>query len=500
MKIIKRIATMLLTICLIVPCFSMVALAADGVIYFTDLETKVGDTFTITGTVVARGDVVGDTTVNMSYDTNFIKFVEGDGVNADSNGGLTFTGSGDGNSDTLEFSMTFQALQEGSTRMEQGSATVSTYYGETVNCEYGYSDIVIGAGDPSKIQNTDTTATGDGSVTIDEEQYTISDAFSEMELYTGFTVGEITYGGATYKGAVQEASGLAMVYLVNSAQEGAFWMYNAEEESFSPAEEVVISDEYSIIIYDGRSEVRMPEKYEEGTLEINGKTLPIWNEPDREGFYILYAVNNEGQKSLYTYDSTEHTYQRMETPKTATTAKKAEGMWDKFSEMVSNYLIWFVVGIGCVAFLLIIFLIVMAVKLHHRNAELDDLYDEYGIDMDDKLEKVNKKDKKRNQFKKAPEDDFDDFYEDDYDDDYEDEYDDEYEDDYDKSYDEYYDDDEYEDDLADLRREFTAGRAHENLDEFYEDEDFDETIDFGKVKKRKQRKDETFEMDFIDLD
>ena len=487
MKITKRIATLLLTVCLIVPCFSVFVQAADGVIFFTDLETKVGDTFTVTGTVVAKGSVVGDVTVHMSYDTNYIRFMEGDGVNADSNGGLTFQGSGDGSSERLEFTMTFQALQEGSTRMEQGTASVSTYYGDRVDCESGYSDIVIGAGDPGKITDVSEPAGGTGSVIIDEEQYTISEEFSELEIPSGFAAAEVSYNGETYQGAVQSLCGLSMLYLVDSAQEGAFWMYDAGENSFSPVEEIMISDEYSIIVYDGRNEVKMPSKYEENEIDINGKTFPVWEDPDRSGFYILYAVNNEGHKSLYIYDSEEHTYQRMETPKTAATENKSVGMWDKIAGFITDYLIWFIVGVGCTLFLALVFLIVLAVKLRHRNLELDDLYDEYGIDSED--ENMGNQPKasggSREQLRKE---------EHEFDEDYvaEVEYEDEYDDDY-------IDEDEF-DDLADLRNEFESSEKSGNYDDYYDDEDFSDTADLGRIKKSEKVKEDTFEMDFIDLD
>ena len=54
MKFTKKIATILLSVCLIVPCFSVMALAANGVIFFSDIETSVGDEFNITGTAVVR--------------------------------------------------------------------------------------------------------------------------------------------------------------------------------------------------------------------------------------------------------------------------------------------------------------------------------------------------------------------------------------------------------------------------------------------------------------
>ena len=483
MKIIKRIATMLLAICLLVPCFATISQAADGIIFFTDLETKVGDTFTITGTVVARNSVLGDATVEMTYDTNYIRFMEGEGVNADGSGKLVFTGSGDGNSDRLEFDMTFQALQEGSTKLQQGSANVTNRSGESVDCESGFADVEIGEGDPSKILPVGKTKT----VTVEGAEYTLSEAFTESELPTGFTAGEFEFDGETFKGAVQHSSGLVAAYLIDNEQAGNFWLYYAEDGSFYPFEEIMISDTYSIIVLDGTNEVKMPEKYAEATLDINGVSFPAWAEPEREGFLIIYAVNNDGEKSLYLYDSVEHTYQRMETPKTGTTVTpKEESTLDKVLEVITDYLVWVLVGVGCLIFILVILLIVTAVKLRNRNVELDELYYEYGIDEEDDMPKVQPK---KNLFKKPLEedDDFDDYYDDE-----------EY----------YYDDEESDDDLAELREDFmTVAPKKSNLDEYYDeddyvDDDYDEDYEDESHEEEEgtTTKGDTFEMDFIDLD
>ena len=398
MKFTKKIATILLSVCLIVPCFSVMALAANGVIFFSDLETSVGDEFTITGTAVVSGDVIGDATIHMTYDPSYMRFEEGDGVNADTDGNLTFKGSGDGSSDRIEFTMKFQALQEGSTRLEQGDAMVTDSAGSSVACEEGYADVTIGAGDPSKIKDV---ASGT-SVTIDGQEYTLSGDFSDSMIPAGFTAGEITYNDSTYKGAVQEKTGLQMAYLVDGDGKGDFWMYDSSDSSFSPAEQVVISDTYSIVIFDAGSKVSMPSKYSKGNLEINGKTFEIWDEPDRDGFYVLYAVNNDGEESLYLYDSVEHTYQRMETPKSATTPdKKSASKFDAILEKISDHLIWFVAAAAVIVILLVIFLLVSVVKLHNRNRELDDLYDEYGIDLDEEEEALKAKKKEEKQEKKA---------------------------------------------------------------------------------------------------
>ena len=477
MKFTKKIATILLSVCLIVPCFSVMALAANGVIFFSDLETSVGDEFTITGTAVVSGDVIGDATIHMTYDPSYMR------VNADTDGNLTFRGSGDGSSDRIEFTMKFQALQEGSTRLEQGDAMVTDSAGSSVACEEGYADVTIGAGDPSKIKDV---ASGT-SVTIDGQEYTLSGDFSDSMIPAGFTAGEITYNDSTYKGAVQEKTGLQMAYLVDGDGKGDFWMYDSSDSSFSPAEQVVISDTYSIVIFDAGSKVSMPSKYSKGNLEINGKTFEIWDEPDRDGFYVLYAVNNDGEESLYLYDSVEHTYQRMETPKSATTPdKKSASKFDAILEKISDHLIWFVAAAAVIVILLVIFLLVSVVKLHNRNRELDDLYDEYELDDEPQRNPVKPiqpvKAEKKSQFKKRQDDDFEDDY-DDFDDDFDD--DDYYDDDFDDDY----DDEGISDDT----------RSVDEFDDYFDDDDFDSFDDYN-IKKEKRKKGDTFEMDFIDLD
>ena len=325
------------------------------------------------------------------------------------------------------------------------------------------------------------------SFLIDGQEYTLSGDFSDSMIPAGFTAGEITYNDSTYKGAVQEKTGLQMAYLVDGDGKGDFWMYDSSDSSFSPAEQVVISDTYSIVIFDAGSKVSMPSKYSKGNLEINGKTFEIWDEPDRDGFYVLYAVNNDGEESLYLYDSVEHTYQRMETPKSATTPdKKSASKFDAILEKISDHLIWFVAAAAVIVILLVIFLLVSVVKLHNRNRELDDLYDEYELDDEPQRNPVKPiqpvKAEKKSQFKKRQDDDFEDDY-DDFDDDFDD--DDYYDDDFDDDY----DDEGISDDT----------RSVDEFDDYFDDDDFDSFDDYN-IKKEKRKKGDTFEMDFIDLD
>ena len=184
--------------------------------------------------------------------------------------------------------------------------------------------------------------------------------------------------------------------------------------------------------------------------------------------------------------------------------------------------------------LLIIRLIVVSVKLRNRDIELDDLYDEYGIDLEEEEEKPapkkkNKKkaepaSKKGKKKKVVDEDDFDDYDDDEFDDGDADDEDERYDDDY--ADDDYADDDFAEEEFDEVRE---APLRTVKFDDFntitdmslYEDENFesfmmdeDEDADGDqmvddlddllserpKEKRSHSEKDDTFQVDFIDLD
>lgn len=546
MKMMKKLAVTLLAIMLVCPCFANVAFAAEGVAFFDDLETKVGDEFTVKGTVVAKNDVIGDVTIEIEYDTEYVQFISGDSGVKNSTGKITYTGSGDGSSDRITFNMTFQALAEGDTQMDQTLAEVTTNSGATVNCTMGYSAISIGEGDPSKIKDlsSDDEAESDNSensdaqtenkknpLIIGSDEYKISKDFSEAEIPSGFSAAEVTYNGKTYSGVTQATAGVNAVFATNQDGYGKFFIINSTEDDLYPLEEFVISEEYSIFILHGTEDVKMPKEYVQANIAINEVDYPVWIEPEREGFYIFYAVNNMGEKSLYLYDSVERTYQRMETPKTAESEENEVSTFEKIIAYAESNVVWIIVGAGCAIIVLLILSIVLGVKLKHRNLELDDLYDEYGIDMEDKETPAApvKNIKEEKDYLDASELE-DDYYDDEYDNDssyeYEDngyEYaDDEYE--YEYEDDEYeYEDDEYEyeddveyeyedesadyyaeDELADLRRDYAvsskSASTKSNYDSYYDDDDFEDD-DYCETRERELlRKDDTFEMNFIDLE
>lgn len=227
---------------------------------------------------------------------------------------------------------------------------------------------------------------------------------------------------------------------------------------------VEISDTYKITLLTERPDTKLPDNYVETELTLNGKTYPVWQDENKSSYYIVYAENSDGEKQLYQYDSKEGTYQRFIAPETE--QDSTSGIQGKIKGLLEGHLMQAAIGAAAVVAFLLLLVLILAVKLHRRNRELDEM-EMLGLQEDDDFENTP------SDYETDPEEiDFDDDYEDgDYEDD----------DDYEAGYDEGdYENDDYEDDYE---------------EDF--DDDFDDDDDYYDDEKDRSK---TFSMDFIDLD
>ena len=172
MKALKKIAGLVIALCLMVPIFGTAVFAADGVLMFSDPSTKVGENVGVDLVVQSGGDTVGSVSVTMSYDASVLEFVSGDGFTADGSGTLTYTGTGSGSE--LRTTVTFRALQATDTTLSVSSSSATLASGETLNLEQGSSAISISPAD-------------DGTTSVEPTASETPDAGSD----TGITVKEM---------------------------------------------------------------------------------------------------------------------------------------------------------------------------------------------------------------------------------------------------------------------------------------------------------------------
>ena len=409
MRRIKKIFVTFLAICMICPCLSVITEAATAELRFADPSTTVGAEVDVK-TKLTSASSMQSMEATLTYDKSELKFISGDNATGkDGTIKISWTGSGT----TAEFNLKFQALKEGTSNIEVSSATGTAEDGTTLEVTQGSSAVTIGAGDPSLIKEETstedtTTSTADGAVVkVNGKKYVVTSDFSEEIIPEGFKKGELTFEGSKYSVITQEASGINAMYLTEKDSDDAdFYLYNSDDGSFAPFEEVEIAKDRYIIPLMNDGKMNLPSQYQKTTLTLNGKEFDTWQDTKDAEYYIIYALNSDGEKTTYRYDTTDGTYQKYSPESQGTTSgnkNNGKGLWGKILNFVEEFLD-IVVIIAIALFLLVLLMfIVTAIKLRHRDLELDDLYDEYGIDMDEEavLKEKKKEAKKEEKAKKA---------------------------------------------------------------------------------------------------
>ncbi len=409
MKKIKKLFIVLMTLSLLIGgtgLWGNAAYAASGRIWYDDPQTAVGDEITIGATAKdAGGNAIGSVEVSMTYDTDYLRFVDGDNVTGE-DGELTLSAEGDGTSDTVEFEMTFQALKEGTTVIEVTSSAATTSAGETLTLQEGQSTVTIEEGDPSKIVEEDKKAESTGlTVDMDGSEYEVSENFTDDIIPSGFSEAEITAGGNTFTG-VKNANDVQLAYLINTEGTADFYLYDADKDAFTLFQQIKISDGTSegvyIILLQDDGTLNIPEDtYEKTSLTVNEKEYPTWQNIAKPAYYLLYAISSDGTKRLYQYDSGEGTYQRFDL---ADTSSELSGILGKIQDFVNKHFMVAAIAVGVVIVLLLLIWLINIIRIHSRNRELDDLYEEFGLYEDDEEEEepvVEKKSRKEKKQEKA---------------------------------------------------------------------------------------------------
>lgn len=389
----KKLATLVLAVCLIVPCFSMLTHAANS-IQFTDPSTKAGETVEVTCKVKREsGDAFGKVTITMKYDTSMLKFQGGTGITEDAAGTITYKGDASNEaSNTHAFTMQFTALKAGTAEITIVESSVQSLSGTTLNYTNGYSKITIAEGEGTTTvdtatepatDETNTTISGTTGIEVNGESYTITSVFPESDIPKGYEAATLDYDTTTYNVVYNANTGLYLAYLVGTDNVGKFFMYVEEDATFAPFEQIDITDSATITLLSDVSGIVLPEEYVEIVLTMNGQDFPAWNNTSNVDFYVLYAMDGNGEESLYQYDKTQGTYQRFTAPEVVADDKSDSGFIGKLTNLLENHLDYVILGTGLTIIIFVLIIIVLGIKLYNRNAELDEIYDEYDIDPED---------------------------------------------------------------------------------------------------------------------
>ncbi len=375
----KKVAVVILAVCLMLPCFSMISFAAnDGKIMFTDHNNpgvQTGSTVKVKGVVQKSRGNFGKIDITMTYDASRLNFKSGDNVTKVSSGKLQYVGDGTNvTGNRIEFYMTFEALKAGTTSIKIESATVKSVSGSVLDYEKGSSVIAITG---ETVEATGDATASDMKETIDGVTYSVATDIPSNEIPEGYVSQQLF---DKYPAIYNEKKNLYLVYMIDEQSVGRFFMYDEDNGEFAPYEEIKISGTTSIVLLANISEVQMPKMYEKTEVtSLNGYTFPAWKNAETPDFCIVYAISGSGEKGFYQMDTAEGTYQRIEIA-AVDDQVESEGWADKLNTLLQGHLDAFVIGAGAALLIFLVIIIVLSVKLFNRNAELDEIYDEYGID------------------------------------------------------------------------------------------------------------------------
>ena len=378
---IKKISLGFLTALLLAFMMGAQALAAQGEVQFSDPQTSVGEEFEITAKMTCGGVLIGDGELTLNYDPAYLEFVEGTGSKDESEGSVTLFNAGTGTETELDYTIKFKALQQGETVVEVVDSEAYLWNNATLHLTLGTSTVTIGEGDGNAAAGGTPTAKGDGpEVTIDGVKYNIVNEIPPVIIPEGFTVVSASFEGENVNALQQDASG-QQAFCVTDGKEAKLFLYSGEDGKFTPLELVQISETAYIILLrdDGGAEV--PKGFKEATLTYNDQEFPVWQNPEQEDFYLVYALNSAGEKAMYLYDKRDETYQRynpdlLSNKPAAKKTSKSSGLVGTLLDFIENHLKPFLIAIGALLLLLLIWALVLKRKVHNREVEIDDLYDE----------------------------------------------------------------------------------------------------------------------------
>lgn len=397
MKKVKKIIVSFLLMCMLCVGMTCVASATTAEFRFSDPQTSVGAEVEVTAKV-SSARALNTIQATLSYDKTKLRFISGDDATG-GDGTITISRNDENAGTSMEFNLTFQALDEGTTSIEVAKVDGIDNNGVALEVTSGSSSVSISEGDKSLIQEEDTGSVADGTeVKIGKTKYIVTDDFSDTIIPDGFVRDTLKFEGTDHQIIKQESSGALAMYLTpEKGGDADFYLYDSDTGSFSQLEVIEVAKGRYIILLSDDGKLSLPDQYQKATLTLNGKEFDTWQDTNDAEYYIVYAMNSDGEKTTYRYDTTDGTYQKY-TPSvgsasSGTTTNNGKGIWGKILNFVESFLDIVVIIAFVLFVVLLIAVIVTSVKLHYRDLELDDLYDEYGIDMDEEEEekKIQKK-------------------------------------------------------------------------------------------------------------
>lgn len=232
-----------------------------------------------------------------------------------------------------------------------------------------------------------TTSIGEDTLYV---SYYIPD---DIDIPTGFEKDIYTVSEEDYEVLYNEKKDMYVFYLYENKEleEGGLYVFNEEyedngEELFYPLQNIKVKSRmYTVVSYATASSYEDDKEYlddlTQTEIDIDGETVEAWEIAEDGDFYLLYAVNWNGEENLYCYDSVEKCLQRYDI--NSSTIQQLEAAGDSYTELKTKYneLVtkynknnsskWKIIAALCVFCIILIFVMINLI-LRIKSSEPDD--------------------------------------------------------------------------------------------------------------------------------
>ena len=211
---------------------------------------------------------------------------------------------------------------------------------------------------------------------INGTEWTMVNDIPEDVVPEGFEHSKTVIEGLEYNTLHGTFGDITLVYLQSESGNGLF-VYDAAQNA--AYEYVRINSESHFIVVLLPKVDDVPEGYNEVSLSIEGKgvatayqTKAEKKDDQTKDFYLVYAMNDNGESGWYTYDSVDGTYMRTELSTPTVAQEENDAVKSELVPGIANKYLVLAAILVLIIVILALLLLVVAVKNKKRTANDED--------------------------------------------------------------------------------------------------------------------------------
>ena len=215
------------------------------------------------------------------------------------------------------------------------------------------------------------TSKKSAKVEVNGKEYKIT-SFSKKDIPRGFVKTTAKYDGKSYDAIKGKEKDLTAFYL--DGDKSGFYIYDKDSKKLYPMSNVKVKSRMYTIVQPEKTDDIL-KNYDKKTIKIDGQKVDAWILDDEKGLFFVYAMNWDGDTSLYTYDGQEKCMQRYLIDNDVNAQIEAanqayDNMKERKNALTKKYNIFRYIIIGMAIVIVILIFLLIHSKLNKKEKKI----------------------------------------------------------------------------------------------------------------------------------